>query len=131
MRRFIEVLCACCVATIVSGCMSTAAINGGIASSASREVPLLNCPHNNEREPCSNIRQNTYEEGFRAGMKSLATEFRTKEEMNKPYVWRPPLVSEVDMPARVVNGVMIPAHTEAVIVSPGYWIRTENVVQDR
>ncbi len=131
MRRFIEVICACCVATIVSGCMSTAAINGGIASSASREVPLLNCAHNKKREPCSNIRLNVYEEGFRAGMKSLATEFRTKEEMNKPYVGRPPLVSEVDMPARVVNGVMIPAHTEPVIVSPGYWIRTENVVQDR
>ncbi|MFQ5538841.1 MAG: hypothetical protein ACE5FB_00445 [Candidatus Binatia bacterium] len=131
MRRFIEVICACCVATIVSGCISTAAINGGIASSASREVPLLNCAHNKEREPCSDIRQNAYEEGFRAGMKSLATEFRTKEEMNQPYVWRPPLVSEVDMPPRVVNGVMIPAHTEPVIVSPGFWIRTENVVQDR
>ena len=131
MRRFIEAICACCLATIVSGCVPTASINRGIPSSASREVPLLNCADNKEGNPCSDIRQNAYEEGFRAGMKSLATEFRTKEEMNKPYVWRPPLVSEVDMPARVVNGVMIPAHSEPVIVSPGYWIRTENVVQDR
>ena len=28
--------------------------------------------------------------------------------LNQPYVWKPPMMSEVDMPALVVNGVMIP-----------------------
>ena len=37
------------------------------------------------------------------------------------------MISEVDMPARVVNGVMIPTHRELVIVRPGYWVRTESV----
>jgi hypothetical protein len=51
--------------------------------------------------------------------------------LNQPYVWKPPLVSEVDMPARVINGVMIPAHRELVILRPGYWVKTENVKQDK
>ena len=131
MRRFVEVICACCFTALVSGCVSTMAPNGGVTSNGGGDAPLLSCAYNKESEPCNGKRQNAYEEGFRAGVKSVLTEFRAKEEMNKPYVWRPPLVSEVDMPARVVNGVMIPAHTEPVIVSPGYWIRTENVVQDR
>jgi hypothetical protein len=49
--------------------------------------------------------------------------------LNQPYVWKPPMISGVDMPARVVNGVMIPAHRELVIVKPGYWVRTENLLQ--
>jgi hypothetical protein len=31
---------------------------------------------------------------------------------------------------RVVNGVMIPAHRELVIVRPGYWVRTESVLEE-
>jgi hypothetical protein len=61
-----------------------------------------------------------YDEGFRAGKKIIAAGFRTRSELNQPYVWKPPLVSEVDMPARVINGVMIPAHRELVILRPGY-----------
>ena len=41
------------------------------------------------------------------------------------------MISDVDMPARVVNGVMIPAHRELVIVKPGYWVRVENVKQNK
>jgi hypothetical protein len=71
------------------------------------------------------------DEGFRAGKEIIASEFRTRSELNQPYVWKPPLVSEVDMPARVVIGVMIPAHRELVIVRAGYWVRTENFLQDK
>ena len=39
------------------------------------------------------------------------------------------MISEVDMPARIVNnGMMIPAHRELVIVRPGYWVRAESIV---
>jgi hypothetical protein len=58
-------------------------------------------------------------EGLRAGKEIIAAEFRTRSELNQPYVWQPPMISEVDMPARVVTGVMIPAHIELVIVRPG------------
>jgi hypothetical protein len=41
------------------------------------------------------------------------------------------MISEVDMPARVVTGVMIPAHRELVIVRAGYWVRTKNLLQNK
>ena len=66
-----------------------------------------------------------------AGKEIIAAEFRTRSELNQPYVWKPPMISEVDMPARVVNGVMIPAHREFVIVRPGQWVRTENIQQKK
>ncbi|MFQ5869648.1 MAG: hypothetical protein ACE5JC_07075 [Candidatus Zixiibacteriota bacterium] len=140
MKRIIEIISIGCFVMGLSGCWATAIpIIGGTLSGINGAITLMS--YTDKREPESSglpvperqtgeIKRRAYEEGFRTGMKSVAVEFRTKEEMNKPYVWRPPLVSEVDMPARIVNGVMIPAHTEPVIVRPGYWIRTENVSQD-
>ena len=29
----------------------------------------------------------------------VATEFRTRSELNRPYVWRPPVIKQIDMPA--------------------------------
>lgn len=131
MKRLVEIISVACIGLVLSGCWSTAIpIIGGAISGINGAVSLIQHAYNREPEPSSDLKQKAYEEGFRMGMKSVATEFRTKEEMNKPYVWRPPLVSDVDMPARIVNGVMIPAHREPVIVSPGHWIRTENVPQD-
>ena len=131
MKRVIEIISVGCLAIFLSGCWSTAIpIIGGTLSGINGAITLMNYGYTREPEPSSDMKRRAYEEGFRTGMKSVALEFRAKEEMNKPYVWRPPLVSEVDMPARIVNGVMIPAHTEPVIVSPGYWIRSENVPKD-
>ena len=62
-----------------------------------------------------------HDEGFRAGKEIIAAAFRTRSELNQPYVWKPPMISQIDMPARVVNGVMISAHRELVIVKPGDW----------
>ena len=84
-----------------------------------------------EPENSSDELRKAYDEGFRAGKEIIAAEFRTRSELNQPYVWKPPMISEVDMPARVVNGVMIPAHRELVIVRPGYWVRTENISQGK
>ena len=130
MMKYLRALCIICCAALFAGCLPAITSIGGVISGVNGVVSLLQYAYNREPEPSSDLKQQSYEEGFRMGIRSVATEFRTKEEMNKPYVWRPPLVTEVDMPARIVSGVMIPAHTEPVIVSPGYWIRTENVRRD-
>ncbi len=130
MRVWIKLCFIMCFAPMFAGCLSTLGAIGGVISGVNGAVSLIQNGYNRQPEPRAELKQHAYEEGFRAGMRSVATEFRTKEEMNKPYVWRPPLVSDVDMPARIVNGVMIPAHTEPVIVSPGYWVRTESVSLD-
>jgi len=124
-----EMLFVWCVAIMLSGCAAAVATDGEIASTENPETSFAICPYlRGQQTSCDELKK-AYDEGFRVGKEIIAAEFRTRSELNQPYVWQPPLISEVDMPARVVNGVMIPAHRELVIVRPGYWVRTENITQ--
>ena len=114
-----------CVAVMLSGCAAAVATDGEIASPENPETAFASCPYLRTQQTSCDDLTKAYNEGFRAGKEIIAAEFRTRSELNQPYVWKPPLISEVDMPARVVNGVMIPAHRELVIVRPGYWVRME------
>jgi uncharacterized protein YceK len=120
----------CFMAVMLSGCASVAS-DGEIASTESPETSFATCSYLRTQQASCNELEKAYDEGFRAGKEIIATEFRTRTELNQPYVWKPPMISEVDMPARVVNGVMIPAHRELVIVRPGQWVRTENILQNK
>jgi hypothetical protein len=121
-----------CVALMLAGCAAAVVTDREIASTdENQETAAASCPYLREQQPSCDELKKAYDEGFRAGKEIIAAEFRTRSELNRPYAWKPPMISEVDIPARVVNGVMIPAHTELVIVRPGYWVRTENLVQDK
>lgn len=129
MRSLNELINVCFVAVLLSGCAAAVATDGEIASAENPETSFASCPYlRTQQASCGELKK-AYDEGFRAGKEIIAAEFRTRSELNQPYVWKPPMISEVDMPARVVNGVMIPAHRELVIVRPGYWVRTENIMQ--
>jgi hypothetical protein len=120
-----------CVAAMLSGCAAAVATDGDIASTENQEAAAATCPYLRRQQASCEELKRSYDEGFRAGKEIIAAEFRTRSELNQPYVWQPPMVSEVDMPSRVVNGMMIPAHRELVIVKPGYWVRTENILEDK
>ena len=107
------------------------ATDGEIASTENPETSFATCPYLRTQQASCDELKRSYDEGFRAGKEIIAAEFRTRSELNQPYVWKPPMISEVDLPARVVNGVMIPAHRELVIVRPGYWVRADNVLKDQ
>jgi hypothetical protein len=116
---------------MLSGCAAAVATDGETTSADNPETSFVGCPYLRTQQASCDELKKAYDEGFRAGKEIIAVEFRTRSELNQPYVWKPPMISEVDMPARVVNGVMIPAHSELVIVKPGYWVRVENVKQDK
>ena len=61
-----------------------------------------------------------YGVGVRDGAARLAAE--RAGELGDP--WVAPLVQEVWMPARVVAGVLIPAHREWVVIHPAEWRRS-------
>jgi hypothetical protein len=126
-----EMLLVWCVGFMLSGCAAAVATDGEIASTENPETSFATCSYLRTQEASCNELKKAYDEGFRAGKEIIATEFRTRTEFNQPYVWKPPMISEVDMPARVVNGVMIPAHRELVIVRPGQWVRAESLLGDR
>jgi hypothetical protein len=108
---------------------STAFSSFSLLSSGALQISRPRCPYLRTQQASCDELKKAYDEEFRAGKEIIAAEFRTRAELNQPYVWKPPLISEVDMPARVVNDVMIPAHRELVIVRPGQWVRTESVLK--
>jgi len=126
-----ELICVWIVAVMLSGCAAAVATDGEIASTENPETSFATCSYLRTQEASCNELKKAYNEGLRAGKEIISAEFRTRTELNQPYVWKPPMISEVDMPARVVNGVMIPAHRELVIVRPGQWVRTENILQGK
>jgi hypothetical protein len=128
MRSLNQLINVCFVAVILSGCATAVTSDGVITSTENPETSFATCSYLRTQEASCNELKKAYDEGFRAGKEIIAAEFRTRTELNQPYVWKPPTISEVDMPARVVNGVMIPAHRELVIVRPGYWVRTESLL---
>ena len=131
MRTLNELISVWFVAVMLSGCAAAVATDGEIASTENPETSFATCSYLRTQQASCDELKKAYDEGFRAGKEIIAAEFRTRSELNQPYVWKPPMISEVDMPARVVNGVMIPAHRELVIVKPGYWVRMENVQQNK
>ena len=131
MRGINELIGAGLVAIVLSGCTAAVTTNGEIASTENPETAVASCPHLRTQQASCDELKKAYDQGFRAGKEIIAAEFRTRSELNQPYVWKPPMISEVDIPARVVNGVMVPAHRELVIVKPGQWVRTENLVPDK
>jgi hypothetical protein len=124
-------ICPLVAAIVLSGCAAAVVTDGEIASTENSEPSFATCSYlRTQQASCDDLKK-AYNEGFKAGKEIIAAEFRTRTELNQPYVWKPPIISEVDMPARVVNGVMIPAHKELVIVKPGYWVKTESILQGR
>ena len=115
-----------CTAVIVSSC-ATVAPDNEIVTTPQSEAGSV-CPVTQTEQLSCEQWTTAYHDGFRAGQEIVRAEFRTRSELNQPYVWQPPMISEVDMPARIVNGMMIPAHRELVIVGPGYWVRTESLI---
>jgi hypothetical protein len=126
-----EMMLVWCVALMLSGCAAAVAPEGEITSTEIPETSFASCSYLRTRQACCNELKRSYDEGFRAGKEIIAAEFRTRSELNQPYVWKPPMISEVDMPARVVNGVMSPAHRELVIVRPGSWVRADDILKDQ
>ena len=124
-----EMLFVWCVAAMLSGCAAAVAPDGESVSTENQEAVVVTCPYLRTQQASCEELKISYDEGFRAGKEIIAAEFRTRSELNQPYVWQPPMISDVEMPARIVNGMMIPAHRELVIVRPGYWVRTESMFQ--
>ena len=131
MTNLNKLINVCFVAVMLSGCVAAVATDGEVASTENPETSFATCSYLRTQQASCDELTKAYNEGFRVGKEIIAAEFRTRTELNQPYVWKPPLISDVDMPARVVNGVMIPAHRELVIVRPGYWVRTEKILQDK
>jgi hypothetical protein len=131
MNRMMEMISLGFVAIFLNGCSAAVTSDSEIVSSENSETSTATCSYLRTQQPSCEELKRSYDEGLRAGKEIIAAEFRTRSELNQPYIWQPPMISDVDMPARIVNSMMIPAHRELVIVRPGYWVRTENILKGK
>ena len=67
-----------------------------------------------------------YKDGVRDGAAWVVAE----REAELGDAWVAPVVQEVWMPARVVDGVLIPAHREWVVIHPAEWRRSPRSQMD-
>ena len=89
------------IAVILSGCAAAVTTDGESAATENPETAVASCSYLRTQQASCNELKKAYDEGFRAGKEIIAAEFRTRTELNQPYVWKPPMVSEVDLPGRL------------------------------
>jgi hypothetical protein len=76
---------------------------------------------------CSSSSKEIYQRGYKNGVHEQVAQIRSQFNGNSfPfYHWSSPIVQSVYMPAQLVNGVMIPAHQELVLLKPGEWVMNQ------
>lgn len=79
-------------------------------------------------EEYKRLKTSVQRQAYSDGVKDTMEEFKMRMQGRQNFVYQPPIIDYVQVPGAVVNGAYIPAHMEAVIVSPGYWVE-ENGVQ--
>ena len=61
-------------------------------------------------------------QAYEAGVKDVLTDMKGKMRARNRFNWEMPIVQcGVSIPARVINGMLIPAHETCVQVAPGQW----------
>lgn len=73
------------------------------------------------------VRKEDIQDSYAQGVRDTVEEFRGRMHGRAAFVYEPPMIEYVEMPAQVVNGAMIPTHKEAVIVAAGRWVEANNI----
>lgn len=73
-------------------------------------------------EELRRARQGEINAAYDQGVQNTLEEFRGRMQARQGFVYQPPIMEWVDMPAQVTNGALLPAHKQLVIVSPGRWV---------
>ncbi|TJY57365.1 hypothetical protein E4T66_18335 [Sinimarinibacterium sp. CAU 1509] len=68
------------------------------------------------------LHQQQITQAYDTGVRDTLEEFRGRMQGRDGFVFQPPVLDWVDMPSRVVNGALVPAHKEQVLVAPGRWV---------
>lgn len=73
------------------------------------------------------MRQGQINAAYDQGVNDTLEEFRGRMHGRSSFVFEPPVIEWVDMPAQVINGALVPAHRAQVMVTPGRWVEHNGV----
>lgn len=66
-------------------------------------------------------------EAYEQGVRDTLQDFKGRMRAQAGFTYEPPLVEVIDMPARQVNGAIIPGHKTPVIIRRGRWVEHNGV----
>lgn len=106
--------------------IATTLLLGGCASWFNTSNPdAPESPTQEATRPASG--DEVYRKAYEAGVRDTLQEYKQRLRAREQYVYEPPVMQEVWVPARIVGGTFYPAHYEKVIVRPGRWVEENGV----
>jgi len=64
---------------------------------------------------------------YAQGVRDTLQDFKGRMRARSQFVWEPPIVEMVEMPAANMNGAIYPRHVTPVIIAPGRWVEENGV----
>lgn len=64
---------------------------------------------------------------YERGVADVLADFKGQIRSREGRIWQKPVIEYVTIPATVRNGILIPEHTEPVVIRPGQWIEADSV----
>lgn len=90
-------------------------------SSEQDSIARVLAADNRARDAYRRVSRQQQQSAYRQGVEDTMAEFRGRMNATENFVWQKPIVDVVRMPSRVVNGALVPAHKEPVLIAPGEW----------
>jgi hypothetical protein len=111
MSKLLKTLLLPCLAITCVGCSSKYEPRETIIDErAANRVELY--------EPATELERQAYQKG----VQDVLTDLKGKMSARNRFTWESPIVEcGVVIPARVMNGTLIPSHEECVQIAPGRW----------
>jgi len=72
-----------------------------------------------KKAPLSALERQAYEKGVQDVLIDMKGKMRARDR----FTWEAPIIQcGVEIPGRVINGMLVPSHNECVQIAPGRWI---------
>jgi hypothetical protein len=100
------------IALICAGCSSNYEPRESIVDEAkAAEKPKIQAPQSVQER-----------RAYEKGVQDVLTDMKGKMRARNRFTWDAPIIQcGVQIPGRVVNGMMVPSHEECVQIAPGRW----------
>jgi hypothetical protein len=66
-------------------------------------------------------------DAYEQGVRDTLEDFKGRMRASSGFVWEPPLIEWVAMPAQQINGAIYPSHKAPVIIRPGRWVEENGI----
>lgn len=107
------------LAVLVAGCATTGSVTVEPPDDEA-EAAEAESGSGEPKKTGPELTQEALRDAYEQGVRDAIRDFKAKSSAPH-YVYEPPVIEYVEVPAQVRDGAFYPAHREPVVVRPGYW----------